>query len=187
MKIAIAGLAFLLVAAGSLAGQTQKSHEKCIKRVPGDWGPNFGEQWHHNEALYWGCRLGVSSETVATWQKAANEMGMAQQISTSKVDGQDLAMIEEMDGSAHCFDVKVFVHLDGNWKIAWRLPRARNSMDYCTGACPALKADMSGRVLTIESPASADPKEDTTFNCRHVTWHKEVFHWTGTTFEPEPR
>ena len=187
MKIAMVEIVFLLAAVTSLLGQTPKSHEECIKSVPGDWGANFGKEWHHNEALYWGCRLGVLSETVAMWQKAANEMGMAQQITTSKVEGQDLVLIEEMDGSAHCFDVKVLVHLDGDWKIAWRLPVARNSMDYCTGACPALRAEIAGRVLTIESPVSADPKEDTTFSCRHVTWRKETFRWTGTTFDPEPR
>lgn len=182
VKIAIIEIVFLLTAAASVLGQTPKSHEECIKLVPGDWGPNFGEEWHRHEAVYWGCRLAVPSETVVTWQKAAGEVGLAQQITIAKVEGRDLVVLEEMDGSAHCFDVKVLVKLDGDWKLAWRLPIARNSMDYCTGACPALRTKIVGGVLTVESPTSSDPNEDITVSCKHVTWRKETFRWTGRTF-----
>ena len=108
MKFAVMGIGFLL-GVGVAFGARPKSHTDCIKRVPGDWGPNFGEQWHHNEALYWGCRLGVSSETVAAWQKAADLGGMVHHISVAVVQGQKLMVIEELSGSAHCFD-------DGCWR-----------------------------------------------------------------------
>ena len=184
MKFAIIGAFCLLTVTGGARGQTAGSHEDCLKRVPGDWGPNFGNVWHRNEALYWGCRLGVPPETVEEWQRAANEMGAAEQISQSKVEGRDLVLIEEMGGSAHCFDVTVLAKPDGNWRPVWRLPVPRNSMNYCTGACPAVRARIDGTVLTVETPLSRDPKEDTTFSCKHVKWRKETFRWTGKTFAP---
>jgi len=187
MRIAIVVLSLLLAATAVSSAQTVRTHEECIKQVPGDWGPNFGKEWHRNEALYWGCRLGVPSERVEAWQKAADEAGMAQEVSISQVQGRDLVLIEEAGGSAHCFDVKVLVNNNGDWKLAWRLPIAPNSMDYCTFACPALRTKIAGTVLTVESPASSDPKEDTTFSCKHVSWRKERFRWTGTTFEPMGR
>lgn len=158
--------------------------------VPGDWGaegPNFGTEWHKNEAIYWGCRLGVTSETVASWQKASEELGMAQEISLARIQGRDLVVIEEVAGDAHCFDLTVLAKVNEAWELVWRLPIARNSMDYCTEACPAVKAKISANILTIESPQSSDPNEDTTFTCKHVTWRKRNFRWTGTTFALQPR
>jgi hypothetical protein len=186
MKKLLIQLCLLLAFTGNGFTQTPKSHEECIKRVPGDWGPNFGDQWHHNEALYWGCRLGVPPDTVAEWQRVVNEEGMAQQILLRKVDGHDLVLIEVMTGTAHCSDVKALRYLDG-WKPVWELPVARNSMDYCTGACPGLRMNMKGRLLTIESPVTNDPEEDTPHTCRVVKWHKEVFRWSDKTFERQSR
>lgn len=184
MKQAIAGIIVLLTISTCLFGQVPKSHEECIKRVPSDWGPNFGAEWHHNEAAYWGCRLGVPTETVATWQKTANESGMAQQISTSKVEGRTLVLIEEMAGDAHCFDITVLASSDRDWRIVWRLPVPQDSMDYCTNTCPSLKTSITGHTLTIESPEPTDPQQDTTLTCAHFRWRKETFHWTGETFKP---
>ena len=107
---------------------------------------------------------------------------MAQDISLAKIQGHELVVIEEVGGDSHCFDVKVLAKVKEEWEVVWRLPIARNSMDYCTGACPAVKAKIADKVLTIESPQSSDPKEDTTFTCKHVTWRKQKFRWTGTTF-----
>jgi hypothetical protein len=48
--------AFCLVPFAQLSAQMpQKSHEDCLKLVPGDWGANFGEKWKQHEAVYWGC------------------------------------------------------------------------------------------------------------------------------------
>ena len=87
MKIIIIAALFVAVLVPSCFAEKAKSHEECLKQVPGDWGPNFGKEWHKNEAIYWGCRLGMPSQTVASWQKALDEMGMAQEISLRKYKG----------------------------------------------------------------------------------------------------
>jgi hypothetical protein len=47
-------VAFCLVPFAQLSAQMpQKSHEDCLKLVPGDWGANFGEKWKQHEAVYW--------------------------------------------------------------------------------------------------------------------------------------
>src|SRR5260370_7011072 len=45
-----------------------KSAAEWAKLVPGNWGANFGQEWHEHEAVYWGCRLGASSEAFKNWQ-----------------------------------------------------------------------------------------------------------------------
>ncbi len=92
MRNALAGTMLLLLITSVALAQQQKpkSHEACIKQVPGDWGPNFGPEWHQKEALYWACRDGVSVATIELWQKAAQEEGMADNIKLLTVRGQKL-------------------------------------------------------------------------------------------------
>jgi hypothetical protein len=177
-------IAFIsLNASLAVAQNTPMSHEQCIKAIPGDWGPNFGDEWHRNESLYWGCRLGVPAETVATWQKAAEEFGMAQDIIPVTVKGKDLVILEEMDGSAHCFKVKVLKRVGAVWSLAWELPSAPDSMDYCSLACPSLRVLISSNVLTVSSPTTSNPSEDMSETCKSVSWHNERFRWNGSSFE----
>ena len=177
-------IAFASVNASSALAQNRpRSHEECLNEVPGDWGWNFGDEWHKNEALYWGCRLGIPAETVATWQKAAEEVGMAQDIIPVNVKGQELVILEEMDGSLHCFEVKVLKRVGSSWSVTWELPASADSMTYCSLACPSLKVSMSGGVLTVSSPTISNPSEDMSVSCKSVSWRNERFRWNGSSLE----
>jgi len=94
----LATVLLLLAASFGLAQQKPKSHEECLKLVPGDWGPKFGAQWHQKEAVYWACRNGVSISTAKAWQKAADESDMASEITPVTVKGQKLVLFVEDSG-----------------------------------------------------------------------------------------
>ena len=175
-RVVYQGFVLLLIAFPTFAQQHPKSHEECIKVVPGDWGPNFGEEWHHNEALYWGCRLAVSSETVDRWQKAAEEHGMAQEIKLFTVRGERLVVFEEMEGTAHCYDVRALRRMGSDWKAVWELPGEES--EYCTYTCPALGIKVVGDLLTVASPNASDAK------CKRRSWSYKQFRWNGDTFVP---
>jgi hypothetical protein len=182
MRNALAGTMLLLFCASlAFAQQKPKSHEACIKQVPGDWGPNFGAEWHQNEALYWACRDGVSVSTVEAWQKAVGEYGMAHEFTPVTVKGQKLVLFVEDQGSANCYGLSVLRRAGGAWTLAWRLtwktPDGEDG-EYCTGNCPGIKAHMKGEILTVQSPTSSDDR------CKHVSWHNQRFRWNGSTFAP---
>jgi hypothetical protein len=159
-----------------------RSHEDCVKQVPEDWGPNFSEVWHQHEAAYWGCRLGVSAATVAAWQGASHEQEMAQNILRAVISGQELVIMQEVGGDAHCSTVKVLKRVASGWTQAWELPIPHNSMKYCTFACPGLKLSLTGNILTISSP-TANENADITRSCKRFSWRKETFSWNGNSFD----
>lgn len=140
------------------AQNLQKSHEECLKLVPGDWGPNFGEGWKQHEAVYWGCRLGASEETVKQWQKFSS--GMIQGLISVTIGREQIMIIESMEGSAHCFDISALRKTSKGWESIWSPPSNPNSMDHCTLACPPIRIKALGENLTLENPYTSDPKED---------------------------
>ena len=108
----------LIVATFAVGQQKARSHEQCIQKVPGDWGPNFRQSWHQHEARYWACRLGVPVETVEGWQKAAGEVDeIAEDVQLVTVDGKQLVIFVEMAGTAHCFNVKVLHREAASWGL----------------------------------------------------------------------
>ncbi len=110
-----------------------------------------------------------------SWQAAAGETGMAQDIKPVTMEGEHLVVLVEMGGTEHCFTVKV---LRENPKpvLVWTSPA---SDDTCTGNCPALKAQATGETLTIEVPSASDPNDS---RCKRLHWKRERFRWNGTTF-----
>jgi hypothetical protein len=171
------------LAIGALAQQKPKSHEQCIKEVPGDWGPNFGDQWHRNEARYWACRDGVSVETIQAWQKAADEEDMASEIKPAILAGQRLVLFVKDGGTANCYGLSVLRQVGSNWVNAWELPTRKGDEEgyYCAGRCPALQASTKDEILTVRSASSNDPNDE---SCKHVRWESERFRWDGSTFVP---
>lgn len=182
MRSPLCGLILLLLAPILFAQQKPRSHEECIKEVPGDWGPNFGDQWHGNEARYWACRLGVPIKTVREWQQAVHEEGMANEIKPVVINGQELVLFVEVNGTAHCCSLTILRQIGSNWLKAWELPAANDNKEdyYCSGPCPALRATTNGAILTVRS-ASSGPNDE---QCKQVHWESERFRWDGETFRP---
>ncbi len=174
---------FLLLTSFVSAQQKPRSHEQCIKQVPGDWGPNFGDKWHQNEAFYWACRSGVTAETIKAWQRAAEEEDMASEIRAVTVGGQKLVLFVEEGGTAHCYGLTVLRQVGASWIKAWELPRRKGNEEeyYCAGDCPGLQAATAGEILTIRSASSSDPNDN---HCKQVRWERERFSWNGDTFLP---
>jgi hypothetical protein len=171
----------LLAASFGLAQQKPKSHEECLKLVPGDWGPKFGAQWHQKEAVYWACRNGVSISTAKAWQKAADESDMASEITPVTVKGQKLVLFVEDSGTANCYSLTVLLQVGSAWKIAWALPPSEEEGEYCVGDCPGLEAAMNGEILTVRYGVSSDPNDD---RCKHFRWVSQRFRWNRSTFIP---
>jgi hypothetical protein len=140
-----------------------KSHEECIKLVPGDWGPNFGVEWHQHEAVYWGCRLGVPSEDVKTWQQLAVGSGMIQDILPATIEHQEFAFIEGMEGSMHCYSVTALVKNTMGWETVWSI----GGEEYCTVTCPPVRMKTRGSYFMLELPNPSDKK------CKHILWRRE--------------
>jgi len=168
-------LSFCLMFVSVLDARTiGKSHEECLKLVPGAWGPNFGVQWHHHEAIYWGCRLGVPTESVESWQQVAGVTGMIQNILPATIEKQEFVFIEEMQGSMHCYSVSALMKTLKGWEQIWGIGGEK----YCTVACPPVRMKIRGSSLTLEIPSPSDEK------CTHTSWHKENYLWNGKTLEP---
>jgi hypothetical protein len=184
MRSPLIGMAlFLFVASSVCAQQKPKSHEQCLKQAPGDWGPNFGDKWHQNEAVYWACRNGVSAETIKAWQQAAEEQDMATEIKPVTVTGQKLVLFVEDGGTANCYGLTVLRQVGTTWIKAWELPSRKGDEEgyYCAGNCPGLEAATTGDILTVRSASSSDPNDN---HCKHVRWETERFRWNGSTFLP---
>jgi hypothetical protein len=174
---------FCFISLPQLSAQTiGKSHEDCLKLVPGDWGSNFGEDWKQHESVYWGCRLGASVETIKQWQQFSS--GMIQDLIQVTIGKEQIVLIESMEGSAHCFEISALRKTPKGWESVWSPPSNPDSMDYCTLACPPVRIKASGKHLTLENPQTSDPKEDQTFSCKHLRWCKETYHWDGHTYQP---
>jgi hypothetical protein len=164
---------------------TRKSHEQCLKLVPGDWGPNFGAQWHENEARYWACRLGRTPETVRALQKTAEVEGFMQDIVVASPDGISIVVIEEIQGTANCHIFSALSNTSGNWRRVWdgpeRLPSDYEGK-YCTGLAGAIRVLVRSDVLTLDIPDCTDTDVQPGASCKHVTWTKESYRWNGKTF-----
>ena len=115
MRSLFLGILLSSLASAALAQQKPKSHEQCIKEVPGDWGPNFGDEWHRNEAHYWACRHGVTVETIQAWQRAADEQDMASEIKPVIVAGQELVLFVKDGGTANCYGLSVLRQVGSDW------------------------------------------------------------------------
>jgi hypothetical protein len=169
-------LSFYFASASTLDAQTGgKSHEECLKLVPRDWGPNFGAKWHHHEAIYWGCRLGVPIENVETWQQVADVTGMIQDVLPATIEKQEFVFIEVMEGSMHCYSVTALMKTAKGWEQVWSI----GGEQYCTVTCPPVRMKTRGSYLTLELPSPSDEK------CIHISWRKENYLWNGKTFEPK--
>ncbi len=160
----------------------RKPHEDCMKLVPGDWGPNFGAVWQQHEAVYWGCRIGVSEETIRQWQQFSS--GMIQDLIPVTIGKEQIVIIESMEGSAHCYEIGALQKTAKGWELIWSPPSTPDSMHYCTLACPPIRIKALGKNLTLQDPYTSDSKEDQTLSCKHVKWHKESYRWDGRTYQP---
>lgn len=182
--------AALLSAIPSFAQKQQSAkkagtHEACLKGLPADWGPNFGWQWRKNEALYWACRLAVPVGRVHAWQRSADLSGVIKDIIPVRLHGADLVLIESLEGSAHCYNVKALQRTSTGWQFKWSLSNSVTESDpmaYCTLTCPAIRMQIHNRSLELEIPGPANPKEDTRHSCTQVSWTKQVYIWNGRTF-----
>jgi hypothetical protein len=164
------------------AQTVRKSHEDCLKLVPGDWGTNFGEEWKQHEAVYWGCRLGVPVESISEWQRFSS--GMIQDLIPLTIGNEQVVLIESMEGSAHCFSISALRKTPKGWESIWSPPSIPENMDYCTLSCPPIRMKPHGKNLRLELPEASDPKEDQSFSCKSVKWRKETYHWDGQTYQP---
>ncbi|HEV2401009.1 MAG TPA: hypothetical protein VGS27_29010 [Candidatus Sulfotelmatobacter sp.] len=174
MRTLLVGLVVSLAVSSVFAQQKPRPHEQCIKQVPGDWGPNFGDKWHDNEARYWACRNGVPVETIKAWQRAADEEDMATEIKPVTVDGQNLVLFVKDGGTANCYSLSVLRQAGNTWTNAWEMPTRKGDDEgyYCTGHCPALEARTDGEILTVRSASSSDPNDE---SCKHVHWANDGF------------
>src|SRR5260370_26843791 len=162
LVVLFAVVLFSFLPSARLSAQNlQKSHEDCLKLVPGDWGPNFGEAWKRHEAVYWECRLGASEETVKQWQQFSS--GMIQDLIPVTIGKEQIVIIESMEGSAHCFDISALRKTSKGWESIWSRPSNPNSMDRCTLACPPIRIKAFGKNVTLENPYTSDPKQAQTF------------------------
>jgi hypothetical protein len=175
----------VVLAALPLVAEQPQSHQACLAKVPGGWGPNYSEQWHANEAKYWACRLGTTVEELHAWQSLlGKDYGMLQNVIVRKVNDDDLVLLHTTDGSAHCQDVTALKKAQGSWSVAWNLPKEPDSMQYCTMRCPAIRVELHKQgSLIVGEPWPSNPKEDTTFSCKSPLWRLTRFQWNGTTFE----
>jgi hypothetical protein len=163
----------------------KRSHEQCLKLVPGDWGPNFGAQWRENEARYWACRLGQTPDTVRAWQEAAEVEGFVQDIAVASPGGTSVVVIEEVQGTASCHIFSALSKTSGNWRRVWDGPERLPGDDegkYCTGPAGAIRMRVGSDVLTLDVPDCADTDVQPGANCKHVTWTKESYRRNGRTF-----
>jgi hypothetical protein len=184
MKSLLMGTTLLsLICSFAFAQRKPQSHEQCIKQVPGDWGPNFGDEWHEHEALYWACRNGVTVETIKTWQRAAEEEDMAAEIKPVALSRENLVLFVKDGGTANCYGLSVLRKVGSAWTKAWNLPTRRGDEEgiYCAGSCPGLQTSVSGEILTVRSASSSDPNDK---RCKRFHWESERFRWNGTTFIP---
>jgi hypothetical protein len=161
---------FCCVSATQVSAQTRgKSHEECLMLVPGDWRPNFGEQWHQHESVYWGCRLGIPPQAVSTWQ---DPFGMIQDVRLASINNQQFAYVEHMEGSAHCYSFAAFRRIDERWERVWD----QGSPDYCMLSCLLIKMTVVGSTLVLRVPQSNNPQ------CKNIRFREE-YRWDGKSFE----
>ena len=159
-----------LMSAVRVSAQTKgKLHEECIELVPGDWGTNFGAEWHQHEAVYWGCRLAVSPDAVQSWQ---DPDGMIQDVRLAAINKQEFAFVEHLEGSLNCDSFAAFRKAGRGWESVWE----QGGPDYCMGACPSIKVTVVSSNLVLRAPRSNNP------DCKGMGIREE-YRWDGTTFE----
>ena len=165
-----------LMSASRVSAQIKvKSHEECIKLVPGDWGPNFGAAWHQHEAAYWGCRLAVSPDVVESWQDPG---GMIQDIRLAAISEQEFASVEHLEGSLRCYSFAAFRKAARRWESVWE----QGGQDYCVGACPPIEVTVVSSNLVLRAPRSNSR------DCKGMGIREE-YRWNRATFErvdPQP-
>jgi hypothetical protein len=141
-------------------------------------GPNFGEQWHRNEAIFWGCKLGVLAETVEEWQRVDKGSGMIQHAILTNFQTEQIAILELVEGSAHCFSFVALQRSSSGWTRVWENSGPSNSMDYCAVKCPAFKMKVKGLLLVLSIPQSRNVEV-----CDPIDWREYRYHWNGHTFK----
>jgi hypothetical protein len=169
-RLLLAMMIALLFAAQGRGQTSGKSEAECRKADPGSWGPNFGDEWHAHEAVYWGCRLGVPAETVRAWQ---DPYGMIVDIQKATIENAELIFAEHMEGTLRCYGFRVFRKTAETWRQVWEDVRD----EYCMASCPPIKMTISGSHLLLESATTPDAKCKTKFAPRN-------FAWDGKTFAP---
>jgi hypothetical protein len=166
------GILFVFFLVGDLTAQvTRKSADECRKQVPRDWGPNFGQEWRHHEAIFWGCRLALPTATVENWQRIGNLTGSIEDLVPTIVEEQELILIEQLEGSMHCYSFMALKKFPSGWERVWD-----DSSSYCTMGCPRLRMKVQGGHLNLYSGTSAEPQ------CVGM-FHRAQFVWNGKTFE----
>jgi hypothetical protein len=168
-----------------LGEENRKNSDQCLKTLPSDWGPNFGTQWRKNEAAYWSCRLAVPVRTVELWQNAAELEGSIQDVERSPMKGQEVVVIQEIQGSANCNVFSVLSGRGDKWRKEPNAPQAEANepMGFCTLACPAIKITLIHQNLTLTVPISDDPKEDTIQPCKNPKWKHYAYRWEDGVFQ----
>jgi hypothetical protein len=163
-------LVFCCISPTQTSAQTRrKSHEECRKLVPTDWGPNFGEEWHQHESIYWGCRLGVPPQSVQSWQ---DPFGMIQDIRFATIKEQEFVFVEHMEGTMHCYSFKAFRKTERGWEEVWQ----QASEFYCMVACPPIRMTIIASSVILQAPATSDKR------CTNI-FSREQYRWNGKSFE----
>ena len=169
----ITAIIFLFALATSAVAQTEaKSTDECRKHLPRNWGPNFGEQWHHYEAIFWACRSGLTTTAVEKLRQTANVTGLIQDMMRVTIDNQELILIGQVEGSMRCHSFAALKKTETAWERIWD----EASDIYCMMSCPPIRMKVKGTVLILRSEASSDRQ------CKGI-FHRSEFVWNGKTFE----
>ena len=177
-NIMLQSLSLLMLSCHTYAPRTfaqtvGKSQSDCDKLGPRTWkAAGSIEEIREREAVYWGCRMGLSTATIKEWQQASNEPDPISGIKIFSINKQEVIFIERMGGTMRCRSFTALKKTSKGWEEVWH----EYGDEYCM-VCPEIKIKTLGSHLVLEVPKSTDP------NCEQLFRRKE-FIWDGKTFQP---
>lgn len=173
IQLTVFCITYLLLAPLSFGQTHSASSTDCDKLGPSTWKPGSVEEMHTQEASYWGCRMGVSPETVRQWQKASGAPDRIANIEIGAVDGHEFVFIERMGGTMRCFSFSALKKVGAGWEEVW----TDAADEYCMMKCPGIEMKVFKSQLLLMTPRSSDP------DCKQM-FHRRGFFWDGKTFRP---
>ena len=169
-------LSFFPLALGSFAQTGERSLQDCDKLGPRTWTATGSvEEIREQEAVYWGCRMELPTETIKQWQRASDAPDPIDRIKIINMDKQELVYIQRMGGTMRCFSFSALKKTSKGWEQVWE----ESGDEYCMMKCPGIKMGIVGSRLVLDVPKSSDP------DCKKM-FHRKEFIWDGKTFRPAP-
>jgi hypothetical protein len=163
---------YLALAPSILAQAGGKSQQNCEKVGPHTWKHGSIEEMSEQEAVYWGCRMGLPTATIKQWQQASDEPDPISEIKLFTMNKQEFVFIERMGGTMRCRSFTALMNTGKGWEKVWD----EYGDMYC-GICPELRIRILGSRLVLEVPKSTDA------NCEQL-FHRKEFIWNGKMFRP---